>query len=787
MKRIIGLEIGASRIVAAVAEEDGFARVILGADASWPSSVDVARDEVGPAVHLRGAAAPSAVIDRWKWSIDVLSSSADAARRALHGVRGALADRGAADAELTVIALSTGYGDGRADALVKAAASVGFPALRVMDECSATALGVGRTWLRGRGLVIDLGARHLSASVVALSGERITALASDGTEEVHLDLFTEGVLRELVDGVERAEGAGVLDRGTVDALRREVRVALGARRGAGPLHVRSPSLQEMFRTAEVPVCTVEESVLAWLREEVLLKAHEVVEAVLEHAGVRADEVARVWLTGAAARDDSLRAALAGHLRREVLVAPVDLIACGAARFGAELLGRVSHTPLPVVPNASVRPVMTPVPDLAGIAAMVEVDRGRHLSSMAPSPLAEGVELEERTVVTRAPEPPREEVVDRGPPTTERHSAPPPPTSVSRSTHPPGAAHLPAQGAFRGPKTPVEVLGMPLMRAPTEEELARPYLPVLLLQLATAHATGVLSLKSGREEAKLLVSSGGVCVSATDRARASRVLEWTEGTFRWASAPVLPAAAKLREGMLAFVAGGLRNALRGMSDAGVLAAFGPRLALSPMVIPERSRRAERMDLGAAELRAIDHMLDGTRDVPTLLGEGYIGRLTLMRVLLLLDAFGVLRWVPPSANATETPVDALKRRLARMDHEDHFTALGLHWTATHDEVIEAWTKFQAEYGPAGRWAKVDPGVAAKLLARGATAWERLRDDRRRVQYRHELHPDVDETMLSTIVAAQAELLAFRGEERQARSMRQLAVEMATSIPPPPPKDR
>lgn len=785
MKRIIGLEIGASRIVAAVAEEDGFARAILGAEGSWPSSVDVARDEVGPAVHQRGAAPASAVIDRWKWTVDVLSSSADAARRALRGVRSALADRGAGDAELTVLAVSTGYGDGRADALIQAAASVGFPALRVMDECCATALGVGRTWLRGRGLVIDLGARHLSASVVALSGERITALASECTEEVHLDQFTEGVLRELVDGVEREEGVGACDRAAVDALRREVRDALVQRRGAGPLRVVSPTLQSLLGLPQAPTRTVDEAVIQWLREEVLLQAHELVERALERAAVRADEVARVWLTGASARDESLRAALAAHLRREVLVAPVDLVACGAARFGAELLGRVSHTPIPVSPVASVRPVTAPTHDLSEIAAMVEVDRGRHLSSIAPE-APEAPDETERTVITSAP-PPEDVVVDRAAPSGERHSAPPPPVGVSRSALPPGATHhLPAQSAFRNPRTPVELLGMPLMRAPSAEELARPYLPVFLLQLATARATGVLSLRGEREDAKLLVSAGGVCVSPLDRARALRVLDWPEGSFRWASAPVMPAAAKLRSPMLGFVASGLRNLLRGATDAAVLAAFGPRLALSPTLIPERRARAEKLDLNAAELRAVEHMLDGTRDVPALLGEGYIGRITLMRVLLLLDAFGVLRWVEPANRALESPLQTLKGRLAHMAHEDHFTVLGLHWTATHDEVIEAWQQFQAQYGPTGRWAKVDPVVSAVVLARGAEAWERLRDDRRRVQYRHELHPDVDEGMLSTIVAAQAELLAFRGEERDARAMRQLAVEMASSVPPPRAKD-
>jgi hypothetical protein len=323
-----------------------------------------------------------------------------------------------------------------------------------------------------------------------------------------------------------------------------------------------------------------------------------------------------------------------------------------------------------------------------------------------------------------------------------------------------------------------------MRGPTEAELDEPYLPVILLQLATAQVTGALDLTRDGERVRLFLSRGGVCVAPLDRGRVQRVFEWARGEFCWRDENPPPALTKLRQPTFGFVASGLRLALRGMADDAVLAAFGPRLALSPVVIPERRRRALAMEFGPAEQRAVDHMLDGTRDVMSLLGEGYIGRLTYMRVLLLLDAFGALRWQPVPERQGDDPVEHLRRRLARMEHEDHFTALNLHWTATHDDVVEAWESFQAQCAPDGRWAATDRGVTAKILARGAAAWEMLRDDKRRVDYRHKLHPTVDETMLSTVVAAQAELLAFRGEVKVAKAMRSLAAEMAASAPPTAP---
>lgn len=725
MKRVIGIEIGASRIVAAMAESGEPPRIVLGYGGSFASS------------RAGGA--------RWKWSIEHEWASAAAQERIaeLHAV---LMEQGGGTAEMTVLALSAGYGDARASALVEALSRAGFPSIRIVEEEAALALGAGRSWLRAPALIVDVGASHAAAAVVSLSDTQAFCLARDGTEEFSLDGVAVLLRDELKARIERATGAGIGGVGAATLLD-ELRAALGAHQG-GPLKLRSTAPGG----AEPWELVVPEIALQWLLDELVEFVAAHVQKTLERARVRLDTLARAWFTGGAWESASFRAALESRIHCELRPIQGDLIACGAARFGVELLGATTPTPLPFVQPGRPDPTHP-------LANVIEVDRGSGRAATQP--------------------PPRSTVVGSDPP----HAG-----ASMRHTGPPASAHtLPRDGSFRGARTPVELLGMPLMRAPAEHELATPYLPVLLLQIATAQLTGALTLTQGRDSARLVISHGGVCAPSLDRARMQRVLEWTAGTFSWRDGAVPPALAKHREPTFGFVASGLRTALRGMGDAAVMAAFGPRLALSPVVIPERKRRVVAMGFGAAEQRAVDHMLDGTKDVEGLLGEGYIGRLSFMRVLLLLEAFGALRWVPPAVDRAESPADRLKRRLAHMQHEDHFTALGLHWTATHDDVIEAWAKMQDLCADGGRWAAVDRGVTAQIRARAELAWSALRDDKRRVDYRHALHPDVDETMLSSIVAAQAELLAFRGEIKEAKAMRGLAVEMASAPPPTPPLKR
>ena len=183
---------------------------------------------------------------------------------------------------------------------------------------------------------------------------------------------------------------------------------------------------------------------------------------------------------------------------------------------------------------------------------------------------------------------------------------------------------------------------------------------------------------------------------------------------------------------------------------------------------------------AEMRAVEHVVDGSRSLQTMLGEGYIGRMTLLRLVLLLDLYSVLQWAAPTHAAVEDPVAAMARTLTAMERGNHFVALGVHWSAGPEEIHGAWERLHAEYAPDGRWAPHDPATAAAIVRRCDAAWQVLRDDGARVQHRHESYEGMDEGLLAPLVEARAKALEMRGERRAAAEMSRLQKEFAAVLP-------
>jgi len=350
VKRVIGLEVGSHRVVVAIADADSSPRVVYGA--------------AGTRV-LEG--------QPWgKWSVHRDAAAQREAHERMAALYRALRDHGVGSAELTVLAVPPGYGEERAGVLVDAAVAAGFPSLRLLDEGVATALGVGRSWLSAPGLVVDVGASHAAATVVTLGATHIESVASAGTEHASLGDLAQQLRDELVAQIEKAAST-VLAPSRREVLLDDLRRALALYR-AGPLRVRS-----LAPGGETPwELVIPEAAMAWLRAELVEGVSTLTEFVMLRAKIQPERLARAWLTGPAAADDGLRAMLSARLRCDLRPVAPDLIACGAARFGAELLGATSYTPLPPVAGSDGHSLP--------LLEVVEVDR-----SSAPPPSANGRE------------------------------------------------------------------------------------------------------------------------------------------------------------------------------------------------------------------------------------------------------------------------------------------------------------------------------------------------------------------------------------------------------------
>jgi len=544
--------------------------------------------------------------------------------------------------------------------------------------------------------------------------------------------------------------------------------------------------------------------------------NEVAHYTASQAGVTASEVRRFICNGRRCADPALASALGGVWGIPAQVAPAGTIALGAAHVAVGLTGMVppwnilddlDEPPLAALRGSPRRrPARVPPPSSA---------------PPPPPPVVEPIEApvlltEEMPVVETyrptAPPPERvellETVVERPPPAEHHSTQPPPSVPIGRSSgshprvegnrisdhpsfSPPSGriADIPPSGSFVGLPTLDSIRALQLIHPVEPEGLVRPNLAALLNQFVFLRAhSGTLTLRHRAEEVVLHIERGGICLSAPERARALRPFDWPDGTFTWKLEKLPWQLQKSRTPLTAFVVAGLRIRLRSFDDAVFTQAHLTKLRLAPSVIDERRSRLARLGLPETEERAVDYVLDGTRSFEKMLAEGYIGRTTMHRLVVLLDLYGILHWSQPSVAASENPVEVMKRLLSRMEGANHFVALGVHWSAPTDEIRQAWEKLQSTYGLGGSWQRHDPAIAARILQRGAEAWAVLRNDVTRVKHRRDAYPGMDEQLLAPLVEARAKALEMRGETSEAQRMMRLRGEFHVAEPEhEPPKKK
>ncbi len=457
--------------------------------------------------------------------------------------------------------------------------------------------------------------------------------------------------------------------------------------------------------------------------------------------------------------------------------------------------RARMTPTPGAITMDVSPSLTPVPAPMDVAPSLTPEPAP--MDVAPSLAPESVPMDVAPSLTPPPGPPS----DLPPPFDPTPSRSPSSSQdlvavdtgrISELPYaPPTSAHVvePHSGPFVGLPRLDSIVGLDLVHPSDNAGLSRPSIATLLNQFTFLRGTsGTLTLRSRNEEISLPIDRGGVCLTAAERGRTLRIFDWPDGAYTWRREKHPWAIQKQRFPMTAYIVAGLRIRLRNFDDPQFTQLHQPKMRLSPTVIDDRRGRLERLALPEAEHRAVEYVVDGTRSFEKMLGEGYIGRTTFQRLVLLLDLYGILQWAQPTLSDHEDPIAAMTKLYSKIERANHFVAMGIHWSAPPVEILGAWEKAQEMYGPGGTMEKYEPMIAARILRRISGAWQILRVDALRVAHRREAYPGMDEDLLAPLVEARAKALAMRGEKSEAEVMMRLHGEFnVTSIPEEPAKPK
>ncbi|MFO0605996.1 MAG: hypothetical protein U0324_22615 [Polyangiales bacterium] len=724
----LAIDVSSPRAMVATFEEGRPLLLARGDEAPPPEAVaaDPRLAAADDAFDAREAPPP---LDLFGWDWD--QADADVLEREMAAVLREVRARFAPDGPpppTTLCVPRCAGGRGR-EAIHRAAASEGLDVRAVLAPCEALAWVARAAGVRGCVLAVSADLGHLEVGVVDLRDDAVAVVSVRGQAVAWGDVFVEDVVAWLSLTIDRSHLLRAFESPGAHRLLAEcTRAALVSARGVGDLVVETPFLARMGGAASV---TVSEDVLELAFDDLIERVGGACDEALRAAGLAPGDLMRVVVGGRASRLEPLGRRLGGRWELPCSVVGATATALGAALFAdahrldAPAPGSTIPSAIPPSAPPSVRPSARP--------------------SSAPPP-------------SSVPPP--------------RPSAPPP----RLATGPVAAAtgsRLPRHGPLAFTASPAELLALPIVRAATPDELARPLpLPALLAQVGLRpQLHGTLALHGAGESLRVGLGDGAAAIHPRERPAVVRAFLWAAGTYEVREEPMVGLAGAPREAMAGLVTAGLRVLLREADNDAVAAALGERMHLCPVPIPEREGRLKRMRLTPAEERAILHGFDPATDLATHVA----GSSSMLRLGFLLALFEVVSWSPRRADVGGDRRAELALRVARMSAQNHFEVLFVHWTAGGEEVAEAWRRFEAEYGTAGPWHAVDRGLAAQAMTRGAAAWAALSKETGRLRHRAEAYPNVDQEMLIPLIESRAKWLAFAGQRAEAEDMLRLLREI------------
>jgi hypothetical protein len=150
---------------------------------------------------------------------------------------------------------------------------------------------------------------------------------------------------------------------------------------------------------------------------------------------------------------------------------------------------------------------------------------------------------------------------------------------------------------------------------------------------------------------------------------------------------------------------------------------------------------QLELSAKHSRLLTVLLEEVRTEPEIVSMSQMGRTEVAAVLLTLKALGLTdEYIPDTARQHRTrQLDALTTVQARLNTQNFFEALGLHWSAYDEEIEAAYKAMRAQYDPqSGEFSHISEArdMLAEVSSHLDRAYSELRLRHKRTAYRSQV---------------------------------------------------
>ena len=346
--------------------------------------------------------------------------------------------------------------------------------------------------------------------------------------------------------------------------------------------------------------------------------------------------------------------------------------------------------------------------------------------------------------------------------------------------------LPRQGLLENPTTPAAILALPLVKAPTDAEIARPSVPLLLRYLRTTR--GVLRLEVTATDHPLftaVIVDGREVRTPAALATLGRALAQPRMSYTITELGRPPQMTTVGR-TLHLIAESVRGLIANIETEDLARAFRDRKGLC---LRARDDIVQSLGLPAQHMRFIKTDLDGNQHLEEV-ARAAVGARTVWETLYVLELYGGLSWDEPDPNRAKNPahrtgairLSAVEGALAddawaAFEGKDHFAVLGLHWSSSPTEVPEAYQRLRAEYGPGGVKRPSDTATAERILKRIEEAYRVLNDTPARQSFRRTQY-NLMWPHQAQLLVQKAKLSLYRKDYGDAKNILLAAEDLASS---------
>lgn len=182
----------------------------------------------------------------------------------------------------------------------------------------------------------------------------------------------------------------------------------------------------------------------------------------------------------------------------------------------------------------------------------------------------------------------------------------------------------------------------------------------------------------------------------------------------------------------------------------------------------------------ERKTLLEVADGSITLKEVFSLSLLGRNGTARLFLIADLLGFVEYriSPLPKGGIEVFEAELKQTLERVQSEDHFTRLGIHWTTHPSKIEPAFRRMVERWGPgstARRQSERSAQLAEAIFARMTESFQVLSDRDRRRAYRASLLGQAKLEFGTEFLFKQAHLARFRGEVDKAREIIESALDI------------